>query len=190
MMLRRLLRSIAPLSFVLVLVFVLAAAGEAGACPRGFLDVTSRGRSLGCVQEDVERSPTSGSIVQRPWFDSAQYCFDTYGGRHPTAEEYTLAALNTTLLSPGGSVWTTDMFFSDTGEERAVTGQLTGGVSIDLGYRVLSNNGLTRCWIAADQVAMATVPSVSSGLVLVFVVALVVSAWRTLGPRSAPQPMA
>ncbi|HPG26939.1 MAG TPA: hypothetical protein PLW10_14980, partial [Myxococcota bacterium] len=126
---QRALRRLTPLTFILAL----AATEQAAAiCPTGFLDVLSGSRSLGCIQEDVERDAGTGSAVQRSWFDSADYCFDTYGGRHPSAEEYTLGALNTPILSQTAPVWTTNVYFSDSGTnaERAATGRLLSGTTI------------------------------------------------------------
>ncbi|MCA9503136.1 MAG: hypothetical protein H6748_08515 [Spirochaetaceae bacterium] len=186
---QRALRRLTPLTFILAL----AATEQAAAiCPTGFLDVLSGSRSLGCIQEDVERDAGTGSAVQRSWFDSADYCFDTYGGRHPSAEEYTLGALNTPILSQTAPVWTTNVYFSDSGTnaERAATGRLLSGTTIDIGFNFLTSNGFTRCWIPADQVTMATVPSLSRWLLLLFAAALVLSARGRLDSRAGIDPAA
>ena len=138
-------------TLLIAFITFLPAAGYALDCPKHFKPVANSLGALGCIQHDVVLD-RKGGYVQLDWFEASQHCFKKYGGRLPSAEEFTIAALSTKmkLLHPTAPGWTTSIFFDPT--ETAVTARAlvpptVSELMVDLGFARVTQNQVFRCWI-------------------------------------------
>mgnify|MGYP003749125807 FL=1 len=113
-------------------------------CPAEFVSIEGgQNRQLGCMQIN------QGSGTTKDWYDATMYCFDEFGGRLPTQEEWHISAarFNTQLTGIDGDLqreWLSDSAYH--GSYRGTIYKAASGKSL-LWFSADTASNQFRCWI-------------------------------------------
>ena len=109
-------------------------------CPSGFVNVSSSGNQLGCIQEDR----VDAGATELFWQQATDYCFDNYGGRLPSTGEWYISLANFNLLgeNPTGE-WNND--FGDVQDTHAAS--IWAGTTSLRGLSSDTSPREFRCWL-------------------------------------------
>jgi len=107
-------------------------------CPEGFTSIESQGRQLGCMQT------AEGGTGN--WLDAANDCFNCYGGRLPTFQEWYISMSNYSLTDDPTTVeWHEDLIYWNGGFRHYASKGFGDG---DRGFRQEDYANVDyRCWI-------------------------------------------
>ncbi len=119
---------------------------QGNTCPAGFTAVTAQGRILGCIEDneaDYNGNATRNEAGDAAlWYDAANYCFTTFGGRLPSLSEWYVAMNNYALTNETDDYeWLDDMTYN-AGMQNTVIGN--AGITNLSSVFVISQ---FRCWI-------------------------------------------
>jgi len=168
-------------SAVLALLLAMLAPNVAHAiCPAGFLEVGSGASPLGCIQQTEH---ANGTLFPN-YFTATEICFDQYGGRLPTFQELLIASENVALVDPNPdeAEWVADLIDPSTnsGAGFAFMDSPDPRGPFPLAQAGAAN---VRCWIPAQAVVAASVPSLGGWLEIALAGSLLLAAARSM-PRS------
>jgi hypothetical protein len=111
------------------------------ACPAGFNDivVATKGR-LGCMQNGI-------SVGLTTWIAAKEACFDTYGGRLPTASELSIALTNFALSQETEYTWTDAVYYNPTSGDNESNIYMYNGADNFSSSDITTSNAKYRCFI-------------------------------------------